>query len=472
MIIDYESLTKEIKDTTTPYFMYIIPHYQNPTGRSMSEYEKIKLMEVLDLHKNLTVLSDEVYYRLGFVPIRGKPLCNYHKQIVSLGSLSKSFSPALRMGWINADKYYIDKMVLSGQLDSSGNVNPIGCLIVHNLILTQKLESNEKMWRDFLHKNYLLLNDALNKYLLKYIDNISKIDGGYFVWVKLKDNIDTEKLSENMEKFGVKFHYGNKFSKHKSFRNHIRLSFSWNTGTDYDLGIQRLANLIDDYIENQQTKILVHVMGHRGKLGSLIVEELQKKQNTDSVKYYGSIERDINLNSLNPTKSIIIDVSHPKGTEALLTKLLQTKSTCPVLVGTTGDLPIDLIKEYGKNAPIAICSNFSQGINEFKKIIININKSEWNATLSETHHVHKKDSPSGTAKSLVKLYGEEHIPLSAVQSVREGEVIGEHTLFLENEYETIIITHKAKDRKLFALGSIKWIEWLNEQKNGVYYEMC
>jgi 4-hydroxy-tetrahydrodipicolinate reductase len=142
------------------------------------------------------------------------------------------------------------------------------------------------------------------------------------------------------------------------------------------------------------------------------------------------------------------------------------------VIGTTGDLPMDLIKEYSRYVPVAICSNFSKGINTFKNIIKSIaDKDSWKVSMTETHHIRKKDSPSGTAKTLAKLYGNQFLSEKEIISVRTGDVIGQHEITLDNGCETIMIIHSAKTRSLFANGSLNWIRWIIKQCNGLYYEI-
>ena len=88
----------------------------------------------------------------------------------------------------------------------------------------------------------------------------------------------------------------------------------------------------------------------------------------------------------------------------------------------------------------------------------------------EKHHVHKKDAPSGTAISIAKtLYSENYKNYIPITSVREGDIFGEHELQLENKNEIIKIEHIAKNRDIFAQGTIKYIDWVCKQPNGLYY---
>jgi len=447
-------------NTSCECFFYTIPIHQNPSGCTMSHEQRLKLAKILDVCKNLTVLADEVYYNLTFntdntLP---KPMKYYHERCISIGSFSKTLFPAIRLGWIHANKSIIDNLSLCGQLDSSGCVNPIGCSVVHELIRSGELLKITNMWKSFLSNNCDVLYKAVTEQLSEYIKSVTKPKGGYFLWIEFNDEIDVEHLSLSMEKFGIKFHHGNKFSSDKSAKNFMRLSFSWYTGpNEYILGVTRLKELI----ETTYKRVIpsVFVLGHTGKLGSLIVDEIN---NSQDVKFGGNIGRNINLDDIT-SNSVIIDVSRPDGTKKLLEKLLEGNTYCPVIIGTTGDLPMNLITEYGKLAPIMVCANFSEGINEFINIISHLEKTNWNVQMVEKHHIHKVDKPSGTAKMLANTYGTEYIKIEDIQCVREGEIIGQHDLILDNGTETITISHNVKSRNVFARGAIELVKKMSKK---------
>jgi DNA-binding transcriptional MocR family regulator len=82
----------------------------------------------------------------------------------------------------------------------------------------------------------------------KYIDDVQKPKGGYFLWIKLKPEFSALKLAERMDTYKVKFHHGNKFSSNGTADNYIRLSYSWYTEADeYKLGVSRLKMLFEEY---------------------------------------------------------------------------------------------------------------------------------------------------------------------------------------------------------------------------------
>ena len=136
----------------------------------------------------------------------------------------------------------------------------------------------------------------------------------------------------------------------------------------------------------------------------------------------------------------------------------------PVVCGTTG-WDVEAIKQEAQEAGLMWSSNYSIGVN----ILFALNKQlaklmdsypEYTPHMTEVHHIHKLDAPSGTAKTLQEAIGEERLPIADVGSIREGEVPGIHTVVWDSEVDTISISHSAKSRKGFALGAVIAAEWM------------
>lgn len=150
------------------------------------------------------------------------------------------------------------------------------------------------------------------------------------------------------------------------------------------------------------------------------------------------------------------------------------KNSLAMVIGTTG---IDLrgeekIKEASKEIPIVFSPNMAIGVNVLFKIVSEAARalgSDFTVKVDETHHVHKKDSPSGTAKMIAKVIseasGRETPPIEAF---REGEVIGNHGIVFESSYENLEIRHDAKSRDVFAAGALKAAEFIIGKSPGLY----
>lgn len=155
----------------------------------------------------------------------------------------------------------------------------------------------------------------------------------------------------------------------------------------------------------------------------------------------------------------------------------------PVVCGTTGWLDayqqVTQIAQE-RNTAFLYASNFSVGVNLFfklNKVLAQMMKphKEYKASMEETHHIHKLDAPSGTAITLAEgiiensdlidwKLGENAKDSFSIQSHREGEVPGTHSIKYESPIDDITIEHKAHNRKGFALGAVIAAEWLVGKK--------
>lgn len=145
------------------------------------------------------------------------------------------------------------------------------------------------------------------------------------------------------------------------------------------------------------------------------------------------------------------------------------KAGVPVVCGTTG-WDVDAMKREatereGNKVGLMWSSNYSIGVN----ILFALNKQlakfieaypEYTPHMTEVHHIHKLDAPSGTAKTLQEAIGDNRLKINDIESIREGEVAGIHTVTWDSEIDTISISHSAKSRKGFALGAVIAAEWM------------
>ena len=212
--------------------------------------------------------------------------------------------------------------------------------------------------------------------------------------------------------------------------------------------------------------LIIH--GVSGKLGRTILDCLKYNKN---INYIGCIDRTTdyssefikNLSSF--ANIVILDVTSDIGCNSLLENLIKHKLYYPLIIGSTGNLPVKLIEEYSKYRAVAQISNFSDGISSMLEVLPKINIPNSSIKIYETHHTQKRDAPSGTAKTLANKI---NLPYSHIFSAREGDIYGIHEVIYENKYEKITITHEVIDKNIFAMGCLKWIEKINTSAIGLY----
>ena len=145
------------------------------------------------------------------------------------------------------------------------------------------------------------------------------------------------------------------------------------------------------------------------------------------------------------------------------------KAGVPVVCGTTGwdveAMRQEATRREGDEIGLMWSSNYSIGVN----ILFALNRQlakfmeaypEYTPHMTEVHHIHKLDAPSGTAKTLQEAIGDDRLKIKDIESIREGEVAGIHTVVWDSEIDTISISHSAKSRKGFALGAVIAAEWM------------
>ena len=247
--------------------LYTIPTFHNPTNITMPDKIRKELVALTQKYKKFTIIADEVYQYLYFnesdkpsLPlhyyINNTPDKNIGK-VFSLGSFSKIIAPGLRLGWIQTSPGLIEKLNNSGTMESAGGLNVISSRIVQPLLNDGSLDQYIKECRIFLKTRGEYMFECLSKHLTEYCE-FEKPSGGYFIWIKLKHpKINTKIMLDMAIKNKIRYHYGEKFSSAsteeecESVKPHLllRLSFSWYSIEDIEIGILRLKQTIQEYIE-------------------------------------------------------------------------------------------------------------------------------------------------------------------------------------------------------------------------------
>ena len=199
-----------------------------------------------------------------------------------------------------------------------------------------------------------------------------------------------------------------------------------------------------------------------GKMGH-IIESIALQREHEIVCIIDKDNTDDFASEAFASADVAIEFTTPLTAEANI--LRAWKAGVPVVCGTTG-WDVDTMKQ---NIPdgrgLMWSSNYSIGVN----ILFALNKQlakfmeaypAYTPHMTEVHHIHKLDAPSGTAKTLQEAIGEERLSLNTIESIREGEVPGIHTVTWESEVDTITISHSAKSRQGFALGAVIAAEWM------------
>lgn len=219
------------------------------------------------------------------------------------------------------------------------------------------------------------------------------------------------------------------------------------------------------------TPLRLLVLG-RGKTGTLVTEVARERGH--QVKSLASSE---NRDAVWLTREhlvdldVVIDFTTPHAVLANIEACVREGKA--VVVGTTGwygELdPIRRAVERGGTG-FVFGANFSYGVNLFFQIVqaaAPALEHNYRGHITERHHIHKKDAPSGTAVALQRLLEQASGERVEITSEREGDVTGTHTLELASSGDRIVLTHEAKSRRTFAEGAVLAAEWI-AGKTGFY----
>lgn len=207
----------------------------------------------------------------------------------------------------------------------------------------------------------------------------------------------------------------------------------------------------------------------RGKTGALV--EQVARERGHSVRALGSRENAgasaLTAEALREV-DVVIDFTHAMA--ALENIAACARAGKNIVVGTTGwygELP--RVRELVERSGIGFlyASNFSVGVNIFFGVAAAASAAlarGYSGHITERHHVHKKDAPSGTALTLQKILAERTGVKAEITSEREGDVVGVHRIRLESAGDSITLTHEAKSRRGYAEGAVLAAEWLRGRK--------
>jgi|TARA_B110001452_G_scaffold158892_1_gene132212 4-hydroxy-tetrahydrodipicolinate reductase len=247
-------------------------------------------------------------------------------------------------------------------------------------------------------------------------------------------------------------------------------------------------------------KINLAITGCLGRMGQQLIKSSRSNRSfkltalTESKpvnKKIAAIKINLNTEQTFKKTDVIVDFTVPKCTLEILK--IASKLKKRVVIGTTGFTQKEekLIKKYSKKIPILKAGNMSLGVNlliYLTEIASGSLGKNYLSKVFEIHHKYKKDYPSGTAlmlgkgiadgkdKNLYSLMGKKFLNKKSFpfgkkinfNSIRKGEIIGEHEVTFSNGKETITLNHEAYDRALYSQGALTAAKWLINKKAGLY----
>jgi DNA-binding transcriptional MocR family regulator len=227
--LDLDALERVLQTGEKPSFLYTIPTFQNPSGRTLSSERRRRLVELAHEH-GLLVLEDDPY---GLVRFEGEPPPSLHElsggRIAYSSSFSKTIAPGVRVG------YFILPEELERDLEATATATYItpallGQATVYEFVSGGRFEPNLVRVRDLLRARRDAMLDALERELPAA--RWSRPEGGYFLWLELPGRVDSAEIGGVSVVRGVDFGAG---------PNEVRLAYSYVSPDEIKLGVERLA---------------------------------------------------------------------------------------------------------------------------------------------------------------------------------------------------------------------------------------
>ena len=225
-----------------PKFVYNVPEFHNPTGVTMSERRRIALVDAAR-RWGFLIVEDDPYRRIRFEGTSVRPIQAFDDDgwVIGVGTFAKIIAPGLRVGWVNAAPEIIEKM---SAFKSDGGT----CPLTQRLVLEYARSGQSEPHIQSLRRTYAKHRDVMLTSLLRDIPGatVAKPEGGYYLWVRLPEAIDTRALLPVAQRHGVTFLPSGVFYASTGPSNYLRLAYSYASAEQITSGMGRLAAAVAD----------------------------------------------------------------------------------------------------------------------------------------------------------------------------------------------------------------------------------
>jgi DNA-binding transcriptional MocR family regulator len=246
---DLERSIKELKaEGRRIKFLYLVPNFGNPSGVTLTEERRHRIVEICR-REHILILEDNPYGLLYFGEKPPVAMRSYEEDcVIYLGSFSKILAPGLRVGYVLAPPAIRDKLVLANE---SALLSP--STFTQMLISEYLAKSDWQGQIDTFRGIYRERRDAALDAMAEYLPHLhtTRPDGGFYLWVTLPEGIDSKAMLPLAVTELVAYTPGTAFYANGGGRSNLRISFCYPTPDNINLGIKRLATVI-----NRQAELL------------------------------------------------------------------------------------------------------------------------------------------------------------------------------------------------------------------------
>lgn len=249
-----DDLEKAIAENPNTKFIYTIPNFQNPTGRTMSAERRRRMIQIVDQY-DIMILEDDPYGAIRFAGDDIAPIKFYDDQdrVIYLSTFSKILAPGLRLGWIVAEQSLMKKFTLMKQSADVHSDN-LTQHIVARFMAEYDIDDHINKIKRVYRKRENVMMTAIEADFPKGV-NYSHPEGGLFIWVEVPGNIDTQELFNTCIKHNVAFVPGEPFYPDAVTPGTFRLNFSNMSEEQIKTGIKRLGSAIKETISESVSEV-------------------------------------------------------------------------------------------------------------------------------------------------------------------------------------------------------------------------
>jgi DNA-binding transcriptional MocR family regulator len=229
-------------------FLYLVPSFGNPSGVTLTEERRHKIVEICK-REHILILEDNPYGLLYFGEKPPDAMRSFEDDcVIYLGSFSKIFAPGLRVGYVLAPPAIRDKLVLANE---SAILSPssFSQMLISEYLAKADWQKQIDTYRGVYRERRDAALDAMTEYLPHL--KTTKPDGGFYLWVTLPEGIDSKAMLPLAVKELVAYTPGTAFYANGQGQGNLRISFCYPTPENINVGIKRLASVI-----NLQTELL------------------------------------------------------------------------------------------------------------------------------------------------------------------------------------------------------------------------
>jgi len=248
MDIFEERMRKLAKRSNPPEIVYALPNFQNPSGTTMPEKNRRRLVDLASEY-DFIILEDDPYGELRYVGEHIPPIKKFDDEgrVVYMSTFSKILAPGLRVGWVVADPEILKKLIIAKQ-STDVCTNVLGQRVAHEYIVRGHIDPQiEKIKKTYSRKMSLMI-DGMEESMPDGLEWV-KPEGGMFLWITLPERIDSADLLTMALKKRVAFVTGRAFyASPKEGQNTMRLNFTHPSDDKIVEGMRRLGSVVNQAI--------------------------------------------------------------------------------------------------------------------------------------------------------------------------------------------------------------------------------